>query len=105
MRPAATASAAGVADATDCRGRSADPHARSQAAMSESPDKRPSLLAAALALPGIAATLATGPARAEEPPEHGAIDVAYLYYRDYQPGGSRMRISAPSFHVLMPLEN
>jgi hypothetical protein len=64
-----------------------------------------SLLSAALALPGLAATLAGGLARAEEPPDHGSIDLKYLYYRDWQPGGSRMRVSAPSVHILAPLEN
>jgi len=65
------------------------------------------LVAAALALPGVAIGLATltTAAHAETPPEQGSIDVRYLYYRDWQPGASRMRVSAPSFHVLMPLEN
>ena len=66
-----------------------------------------SLLSAALALPGLAAGLAatmTSPAHAEDAPEQGSIDLKYLYYRDYQPGGGRMRVSAPSLHVLMPLQ-
>lgn len=67
-----------------------------------------SLLAAALALPGLAAGLAAGlmanPARAESAPEQGSIDLKYLYYRDYQPGAERMRVSAPSFHLLLPLQ-
>lgn len=70
-----------------------------------------SLLSAALALPGLAAGLTAGvtattalPALAESAPEQGAIDLKYLSYRDYQDGGGRMRISAPSFHVLMPLQ-
>jgi len=68
--------------------------------------RRPdALFAAALALPGLAATLAAGIARAEEPPDHASIDLKYLYYRDWQPGGSRMRVSAPSIYLLMPLEN
>jgi Protein of unknown function (DUF3570) len=66
-----------------------------------------SLLSAALALPGlvagVAATIAL-PAQAESAPEQGSLDLKYLYYRDYQAGAGRMRISAPSFHVLMPLE-
>jgi len=77
------------------------------------PPDRISLLSAALALPGLAATLlstvaATLPAllssaaQAEEPPDHSAIDLKYLYYHDYQPGEGRMRISAPSFHLLAP---
>ncbi|MEO7761910.1 MAG: DUF3570 domain-containing protein [Casimicrobiaceae bacterium] len=74
-----------------------------------------SLFAAALALPGLASTLASTvaaslpallatAAHAELPPDHGSIDVKYLYYHDYQPGGSRMRVSAPSFHLLLPFE-
>ncbi|MEO8133720.1 MAG: DUF3570 domain-containing protein [Betaproteobacteria bacterium] len=63
----------------------------------------PALVAAALALPGLAALITA--AHAESPPEQGSIDLKYLYYRDWQPGAGRMRISAPSFHVLMPLEN
>ena len=71
-----------------------------------------SLLSAALALPGLAsgvaatvASMVTHSANAESAPETGSVDLKYLYYRDYQPGGSRMRISAPSLHVLMPLQN
>ena len=73
--------------------------------MASARDSKPSLLAAALALPGLAASLAGSLAHAEEPPDHGSIDLKYLYYRDYQAGGSRMRISAPSLHLLMPLDN
>ena len=66
-----------------------------------------SLLSAALALPGLAAGLSATvapPAHAESAPEQGAIDLKYLFYRDWQPGGSRMQVSAPSLHVLMPLQ-
>jgi hypothetical protein len=69
-----------------------------------------SLLSAALALPGlaagVAATMATTatPAHAENAPEQGSLDLKYLTYRDYQPGAGRMRVSAPSFRVLMPLQ-
>ena len=65
-------------------------------------DGGPSLLAAAMALPGLAATLGSGIAQAEEPPEHASLDLRYLYYRDYQPGERRMRISAPSFSLVAP---
>ena len=68
----------------------------------KSDDGGPSLLAAAMALPGLAATLASGIAQAEEPPDHAALDLRYLYYRDYQPGERRMRISAPSFYLIAP---
>src|SRR5688572_20212745 len=70
-----------------------------------SPASGPSLLAAALALPGLAATLASGIARAEEPPERTSLDQRYLYYRDYQPGERRMHIRAPSFYLVAPLAN
>ena len=65
------------------------------------------LLSAALALPGlaagVAATVAPTFVHAETAPETGTIDFKYLYYHDYQPGGSRMRISAPSLHLLLPI--
>ena len=67
------------------------------------------LLSAALALPGLAATLVTTvaalaahSAQAEEPPDHATIDLKYLYYHDYQQGQGRMRVSAPSVHLLAP---
>ena len=66
-----------------------------------------SLLSAALALPGLAAGVAATmalPAHAESAPEQGSLDFKYLYYHDYQDGEGRMRVSAPSFHVLMPLQ-
>ena len=67
----------------------------------------PALVAAALALPGLAVGCAafSTAALAENAPEQGSVDLKYLYYRDWQPGASRMRVSSPSFHVLMPLEN
>ena len=43
--------------------------------MGDARDSKPSLLAAALALPGLAATLAGSIARAEEPPDHASIDL------------------------------
>lgn len=70
-----------------------------------------SLLSAALALPGLTSgvalmAVASAPtAHAESAPDQGTIDLKYLYYRDYQDGGSRMRISAPSIHLLLPLQN
>lgn len=67
-----------------------------------------SLLSAALALPGLAAGVAATvapPVHAEGAPEQGSIDLKYLYYRDYQAGGGRMRISAPSFHLLLPIDD
>lgn len=57
--------------------------------------KAGTLLAAALALPGVAA--------AQSPPDHSVIAVRYLDYRDWQPGADRMRVKSPSLYVLRPL--
>ena len=56
------------------------------------------LLAAAIALPGLAIIDAHAAA-----PEEGLIGFKYLYYRDYQPGGERMRVTAPSAFVAKTL--
>ena len=56
------------------------------------------LLAAALALPGM---LPAG-AAAQAMPEGGLFSAKYLYYRDWQPGADRMTVEAPSFYVLAP---
>jgi hypothetical protein len=61
-----------------------------------------SLIAAALALPGLAATLPRA-ARAEAPPTHGEVSLRYSYYEDFQPGASRMRVELPSLFVLLPI--
>ena len=70
-----------------------------------------SLLSAALALPGLAAgvagtvsSLIPQTTRAESAPETGLVSIKYLYYRDWQAGGNRMRVHAPSLHLLMPLQ-
>ena len=57
-----------------------------------------SILAAALALPGLVST-----ARAEDAPEHGVVSVKYLSYRDRQPGLDRIKVQAPSIYALAPL--
>ena len=62
-----------------------------------------SLMSAALV--ALAASTASTATHAETAPETSTIDLKYLYYRDWQPGGSRMRVSAPSVHFLMPLKN
>ena len=56
------------------------------------------LLAAALALPGVAPS-----ADAQAPPDNGYVQFKYLDYRDWQPGGRRMRVDNPGFYFLMPL--
>jgi hypothetical protein len=56
------------------------------------------LLAAALALPGIAPEVA-----AQTIPETGFFQFRYLDYQDWQPGARRMRVDNPGFYVLKPL--
>jgi len=68
-----------------------------------------SLMAAALALPGLAATLA----HAESAPEKGIIGFKYLNYSDWQPSnpndnnqegnGKRTHVTSPSFYLLAPI--
>lgn len=59
------------------------------------------LLAAALALPGIVPATA----HAQTAPDAGYIQFKYLDYRDWQPGGRRMRVDNPGFYALMPLSD
>jgi hypothetical protein len=54
------------------------------------------IIAAALALPGVLA-------HAESAPEEGTLSVKFLQYQDEQPGLKRIKVSAPSIHVLAPL--
>ncbi|HVF62645.1 MAG TPA: DUF3570 domain-containing protein [Casimicrobiaceae bacterium] len=58
------------------------------------------LLAAALVLPGI-----TPPADAQTVPDAGFVQFKYLDYRDWQPGGRRMRVDNPGFFILKPLSD
>ncbi|MES2741971.1 MAG: DUF3570 domain-containing protein [Pseudomonadota bacterium] len=58
-----------------------------------------SILAAALALPG----LGIGPAHAANPPEHGEISVKYLDYQDRQSGLERTSVHAPSLSIMTPV--
>lgn len=55
-----------------------------------------SILAAALALPGIAA-------HAESAPERAELAVRTLDYQDSQPGLQRIHVRAPSIYALVPL--
>jgi hypothetical protein len=59
------------------------------------------LLAAALALPGLAS--APLPARAERPPDAGEVSLRYSHYQEYQPGAERIAIVLPALFVLAPL--
>ncbi len=56
------------------------------------------LLAAALALPGVVPQ-----AQAQTAPDTGSIQFKYLDYRDWQPGGRRMRVDNPGFYLQKPL--
>ena len=55
---------------------------------------RGDLLAAALALPGVAT--------AQSIPDEGVVSLRYLDYRDWQPGADRMSVKSPSFFVQKP---
>ena len=55
------------------------------------------LMAAALALPGIAPT-----AVAQTMPDEGVLSLRYLDYRDWQPGANRMHVQSPSLYVMKP---
>lgn len=57
--------------------------------------QRGAVLAAALALPGIAF--------AESAPTEGSFAFKYLYYRDQQPSLDRITVSSPSIYTLIPL--
>jgi len=54
-----------------------------------------SIVAAALALPGVAS--------AETAPEQGEVALKFLHYQDQQPGLERVTVNAPSLYVLAPL--
>ena len=56
------------------------------------------LLAAALALPGVAPV-----AQAQSVPDTAYIQFKYLDYRDWQPGGRRMEVDNPGFFFVKPL--
>lgn len=57
--------------------------------------QRGAVLAAALALPGIAA--------AESAPTEGTFAFKYLYYKDRQPSLDRIEVSSPSVYALIPI--
>lgn len=77
-----------------------DIDSRRNAGLQEQPaDCRPALLAAALALPGLTASIAHG----ELPPEEASITAKYLDYHDWQPGASRMAIRSPAFLLVTPV--
>ena len=59
------------------------------------------LLAAALALPGVVPASAL----AQTAPDQGLIALKYVDYRDWQPGGDRIRVHSPSLYLLKPLSD
>jgi len=59
------------------------------------------LLAAALALPGVVPASAL----AQTAPDQGLIALKYVDYRDWQPGGDRIRVHSPSLFLLEPLSD
>jgi hypothetical protein len=59
------------------------------------------LLAAALALPGIAPTAAV----AQAAPDQAQFEISYLDYRDWQPGRDRMSVKAPAIYTLLPMSD
>jgi len=60
-----------------------------------------SLLAAALALPGVMPAAV----HAQAAPDKGIFELQYLSYRDWQPGRDRMKVDAPAFYALIPLSD
>lgn len=54
------------------------------------------IVAAALALPGVAT-------HAENAPERGEIALKYLHYEDRQPGLDRITVKAPSLYLMAPI--
>ena len=84
MHPAAAPLAVAVVAATDPPRRD---------------DRSAALIAAALALPGIA------PAYAQSAPDQGIVALRYYDYRDWQPGASRMSVRSPSLYALVPLSD
>jgi Protein of unknown function (DUF3570) len=58
------------------------------------------LLALALAIPGVVASV---PAQAETAPENAQISLKYLDYKDRQTSGSRMHVTSPSVVLIAPI--
>jgi hypothetical protein len=79
----------------------ASPNAATPAAAAKKNNSTGALLAAALALPGILPATAL----AQLAPDPGLIALKYLDYRDWQPGGDRMRVRSPSFYARKPLSD
>jgi len=59
------------------------------------------LIAAALALPGILPANAL----AQAAPDEGIVALRYYDYRDWQPGANRMSVRSPTLYALVPLSD
>ena len=69
----------------------------------DSSNKKPArgaVLAAALALPGLLPGVAQAQVTA---PNATLVQFKYLYYKDYQASGDRMKVSSPALYLLTPL--
>jgi hypothetical protein len=64
-------------------------------------ERAATLLAAALALPGILPAAAL----AQSAPDEGVVALRYDDYRDFQPGASRMSVKSPSLYAFVPLSD
>lgn len=60
------------------------------------------LLAAALLLPGLAAT-PVEPVQADTPPSTSEVELRWSHYDDFQPGAERMYVSSPALYWRSPL--
>jgi hypothetical protein len=75
------------------------------AATERKSERNNALMAAALALPGLAVTLAPPAVRAETPPDQATIAFKQLYYRDDQPGAQRMKVLSPAAYWMVPVKD
>lgn len=64
--------------------------------LSPPPGRTARVLAAALALPGLAA-------QADSAPDSGTVAIKVLDYREHQPGADRVKVVAPALSVVAPL--
>lgn len=79
-----------------------DATARTRPATNSSQNFAGSLMAAALALPGV---IASPPVKAEAVPEKTTIGFKYLSYDERQQTGKRMKVRSPSVFILAPIKD
>lgn len=75
-------------------GLAVNPHTKNDSPINPT-QRTGAIVAAALALPGVAA--------AETAPEQTTVGFKYLFYQDYQKGLDRIEVSSPSVYLLTPL--